>query len=363
MNSVCPGGAEMVSGEVVRLPANNIQWLRLIFALQVLISHLSGHLGLKIPYWIGNFPGVPAFFFVSGFLIYGSYSKESGSSYARNRFLRIFPGLLAVTIGGACIVLYFKGVGDLFYNYKIYMLWIASQITLVQAYAPSHFLDVGTGYVNGSLWTITVEIIFYFMVPFIFYFQQKSKYAVILLSIVSFIIYACANILDITLWGTRSVYGALAMTPIAWGWMFGIGIWARLNFSAIYPYLKYAPILFIPIFIMAVINSIGNPFIGSQGNHLGVFYFIPLSFLILWASFVIRLPQLRPDFSYGLYIWHMPIINLVIAAQLQSRVLWAFGLTWLMAIASWYLVERPCIALKDRKVSPSRISGREPTRP
>lgn len=41
---------------------NNLDWVRLIFALQVIIVHAGEHLHLPFPKILGNFPGVPAFF-------------------------------------------------------------------------------------------------------------------------------------------------------------------------------------------------------------------------------------------------------------------------------------------------------------
>lgn len=66
-----------VAGEAPRFPRlNNLEWLRLFFALQVVAGHCSAHLGLRLPKILAFFPGVPAFFFVSGFLIYASYSNS-----------------------------------------------------------------------------------------------------------------------------------------------------------------------------------------------------------------------------------------------------------------------------------------------
>ena len=72
---------------------NNLEWLRLIFATQVMLVHFGQYLKIKIPSAIKYFPGVPAFFFVSGFLIYASYLNAPGRRYYENRFLRIFPPL------------------------------------------------------------------------------------------------------------------------------------------------------------------------------------------------------------------------------------------------------------------------------
>ncbi|MFZ4801578.1 MAG: acyltransferase family protein [Chlorobium sp.] len=79
---------------------NNLEWLRLLFAVQVVLVHVAEELNIEIPYAINHFPGVPAFFFVSGFLIYASYLNAPGRRYFENRFLRIYPALVLVTLGG-----------------------------------------------------------------------------------------------------------------------------------------------------------------------------------------------------------------------------------------------------------------------
>ena len=60
---------------------NNLEWLRLLFAVQVAIVHAGEHLGVPMPSIVAHFPEVPAFFFVSGFLIYASYLNASGKRY------------------------------------------------------------------------------------------------------------------------------------------------------------------------------------------------------------------------------------------------------------------------------------------
>jgi len=69
------------------------------FRGQVVFVHAAEHLNFAIPAIIGHFPGVPAFFFVSGFLIYASYLNAPGRRYFENRFLRLFPALVFCNIG------------------------------------------------------------------------------------------------------------------------------------------------------------------------------------------------------------------------------------------------------------------------
>ncbi len=129
-------------------------------------------------------------FFVSGFLIYASYLNALGRRYFENRFLRLFLGLMFVTIGGATVVLIAHGWTDLFDNVKIYTICFFAQLTLGQAYNPGLFRDVGVGVVNGSLWTLTTEILFYLSVPVIVWLERRFRFTVIAFFVLSFTIYA-----------------------------------------------------------------------------------------------------------------------------------------------------------------------------
>ncbi len=72
---------------------------------------------------------------------------------------------------------------------------------------------------------------------------------------------------------------------------------------------------------------------GSTGNRLGILYFLCYIGLIFWAAFRIRHIPLSFDLSYGAYIWHMPIINLLLVLAFPS--FWsAILLTLLVACAS-----------------------------
>lgn len=323
---------------------NNILLLRLIFAAQVVLSHTAGHLAMPFPAFVGHFPGVPAFFFVSGFLIYDSYQREQGWGYFRNRFLRLFPGLLAVTLGALAIALVARGASDLRANFSRYVEWMLAQLTIGQAYNPEMFHNVGTGEPNGSLWTITVEILFYICVPIIVWLERRAHYALPVLIALSFAVYASKGFLDISLGGTRSLYGALAITPIVWGWMFGVGIVAVKYFDRIEKYIKYFPWLAAPMLVMMLVDS--GPFFATRGRDLGLFYFVCYAGLILWVAFRTTHVHFNLDLSYGAYVWHMPIINVMILMSVPFAPLLTLLLTPMVAYISWVCVEKPALDLK-----------------
>jgi len=206
-----------IDAPTVKFPRfNNLEWLRLIFAVQVVIAHIGKYMGVALPKIIDNFPGVPAFFFVSGFLIYSSYLNTPGLRYIENRFLRLFPGLFFVTIGGILVAITAHGWNDISNNFLTYIIWFIAQITLGQAYNPSLFRDIGVGVINGALWTLTVEIIFYICVPIIVFLENKFRHLIYLLFTLSFATYAIGPHIWIEpIYRYKTIYDVIELTPVA----------------------------------------------------------------------------------------------------------------------------------------------------
>ena len=326
---------------------NNLEWLRLIFAMQVVIGHVAEHFKIKIPSAIKYFPGVPAFFFVSGFLIYASYLNAPGRRYYENRFLRIFPALVLVTLGGGIVVLTAHGWTDLVQNFPTYVLWFFAQTTFGQAYNPGIFRDVGTGVVNGSLWTITTEIIFYLFVPVIVRLESWFSKSLLVLILVSFLFYSIGPLVwRDPIYRDKTFYDIMALTPIPWGWMFGFGVLVVKNFQILKRWFPYLPLAVVPIVIIIFFDD-GRcqVLLASSGNRLGLLYFVNYVALILWFAFSVRPLRLSFDLSYGAYIWHMPVINLLMVLGFDSFLL-SIVLTFLFAALSWFFLEKPFLKFK-----------------
>jgi len=334
---------------------NNLEWLRLIFAIQVVFTHSSFYFKYRLPEAVGHLPGVPAFFFVRGFSIYSSYRNAPGRRYFENRFLRLYPALVFATLGGMVVTIIAHGWGYMLLNAKTYAVWVVSQTTLGQAYNPSIFRDVGSGVVNGSLWTLTVEILFYLCVPVIVWTESKFRLAVPVWMSLSFAVYAIGQlVLTEKIGGGKSIYDFIALTPLAWGWMFGFGILAVKNFGFLRPWLKFAPVMILPMMAMILWGGGGDAFFGSRDGGMGLLYFVCYVSLVMWFAFAAPYVRLPFDISYGVYVWHMPVINLLMVLTFPSAIL-AFALTFTMAIVSCFLVERPALELKQ--VSQKRVSG------
>ena len=331
---------------------SNLDWLRLASALQVVLVHFATHLDFALPPLVEHFPGVPAFFFISGLLVYASCRNAPGRPYFENRCLRIFPGLVFATLGGAAVALIAHGRGDLFDHFPTYAVWFLAQITLGQAYNPALFRDVGTGVVNGALWTLTVELLFYACVPLVIAMERRFRHALPALLAVSFLVYAIGPLISGgAIYRNKTAYDVVALTPLAWGWMFGYGILAGRHFNHVKRWLKHAPWLAAPMLLMLMQGD--GVWFGASGNRLGMFYFVCYAGLLLWFGFALPVVRMPWDISYGVYVWHLPVINLLLVLAIPSAAL-AIVLTCGMAALSCFAVERPALRLKRRSLKQVR---------
>ncbi|WP_298977131.1 acyltransferase [uncultured Campylobacter sp.] len=154
---------------------NNFNLLRLIAALQVMFVHANGYLADKSDLSqnitsILNFSGVTVFFLISGFLISMSYAKNQDlKTYIKNRILRIYPGLY-VNIFISIVILYI--FIDLNFDFNFFK-WLLTQISFLQFYNLEASRAFGTGEINAPLWTISIELVFYAVLPIVFFINKK----------------------------------------------------------------------------------------------------------------------------------------------------------------------------------------------
>jgi peptidoglycan/LPS O-acetylase OafA/YrhL len=241
------------------------------------------------------------------------------------------------------------GWSHLFDNITTYTIWFFAQTTLGQAYNPRIFRDVGVGVVNGSLWTLTTEILFYFSVPIIVWMERRFRFAVLALLVLSFTIYAIGPAcFSTTIYRNKTFYDVIALTPVAWGWMFASGILAVKHFDHVQRWLSYMPWAVIPMTAMIIYGD--GLWFGSPGNRLGLIYFSFYIGLVLWLAFVAPFVRINFDLSYGVYVWHMPIVNLLLVIGIPNAPL-AVVLTFVGATLSWFLVEKHALKLKRQSIN------------
>jgi peptidoglycan/LPS O-acetylase OafA/YrhL len=338
-----------------RLRDNNFDALRLIFSSMVVLFHtglLSRAPSLSWTSHVSATFAVQAFFVVSGFLVTMSFENSSSiKSYFLKRIRRIAPAyivvVVAATFGLSAISI--LPVRDYFANLETWR-YLGLNLMLSNFSAPnlpgvfqSNFITV----VNGSLWTIKLEVAFYFLVPFLVLATRRFGVSRVLITI--FI----ASII----------------------WKIGFDVAARLTGSEIYTKLgKQLPgqLCFFAGGAWAYYRTRDGKGIGIFAAAIGVVAYAvirglwfqdiaaPLSVtaIVYWAAIMgPRLPKVakRGDFSYGIYLYHFPIVQCLIALRLFHWSTLAAFLTLLAVLGvcvvfSWHIVERPILHRAARAV-------------
>ena len=207
---------------------NNFDLLRLFAAIQVVFIHSFHHLFDDFGYKLNDsviffkeaitfIPGVPIFFLISGFLISLSYEKNPNiKDYITNRVLRIYPALYINILISFIILYHFNFVTFDF----TFFGWLIAQMSIVQFYNAEMFRGFGVGVINGSLWTISVELCFYIALPIIFFLFKKSRWIIIFFFIISFTLW----VYDIT--SDKDIFynKLLHVTIVPYFFLFLIGV-------------------------------------------------------------------------------------------------------------------------------------------
>jgi len=345
----------------IQINRNNFfDYIRLYASFQVLIHHGSSALNYTIPEVISiifSYSGVPIFFALSGFLVTISWinSEFNLKKYLISRCLRIFPALwISALISFLLLIIFDK------YKFAFSLkgiLWLLSQSSFFTFWNPDELRDFGTGVVNGSLWTIPVELQFYMLVPLLIgiFIYLKKKYTGLISS------------LSIIIIGALSVSINQFIPPLPPG----NGTAAREGSLLVkLLYVSFAP--YLCTFIMGMLLALIVSIVGQKVSSIYFLFFGILILMIdsmplindsisLWIypiytalifigiGLVSNPLPIKFDLSYGLYLYHMLVANFI----LNINQFYQFNITFIyfflsifLAFISWYLIESPIMKLK-----------------
>ena len=355
------------TGKTQYYKENNFDLIRLFAALQVVTFHLIEHFNATSLQWLSNLisplPGVPIFFFISGFLISAAWERNPDIKiFALNRIYRVFPGLWACVLLSAVSVLVFYDVTILKENLPQFLLWILTQGSIIQVWNPEFLRGYGIGVVNGSLWTISVEVCFYIFIPLIYFLKKvlklKTNILLILIIVSSFALNYFLESSYSDNYISEFNSKLLLVSPLPWFGMFCVGILFNKNLKTLHFFTRnrFWYLLFLFVCISSVPFWHQSTLLIRFGNSIGILNYIALCFLIMSAAYsnprisdkILR----RNDISYGVYIYHQPILNVFIILGLQGStgVFLCLLTTLLLALISWRFIERPVLLLKKRSL-------------
>lgn len=318
---------------------NNFDLIRLGAALQVALLHSTGHLEAAFPIadFLRQFPGVPIFFYISGMMVTASACRRPLRDYAEARFRRIYPALILAFAMTLAILVAFGQIGPAEIRDPVLWAWMLGQVTVVQVFNPDMFRDFGIGVVNGSLWTIPVEVGFYIILPVLLFVARGNRKAATLLfalgAVVTFPIGYALNPLPENL-----ILKVVAVSPLAHFWLFALGGMTYLHWDRIKPLVARVHWL-LPLAAYIAYSYLKPP--GMLGEAIGS---VLLCAAVLWLGMgaPVRAHMLKGnDISYGLYLYHMLAVNslLVLGVMGWTGVLVALALSIGVAFLSWRYVE------------------------
>ena len=334
---------------------NNINLLRFIAASMVIYYHMGillGQPGITVMgVSIGSI-AVNIFFILSGYLIASSWTHSTSfKSYFVRRAARIFPALIVVVLVTTFVIGplftsltlsdYFGSVGTWKYLSMIFLAPISNVLPGVFETLPY------PSAVNGSLWTLRYEFLMYLLVPLLYFLFGKVGKNVRNPLLVAFVVFLIT--------GYCLISSGLLHVSEAVEKGFRLGAYFFIG-SALY---EFGLIRFFDPQYSLLALFLALIFTHESGSVC------PLLMMVVTVVFTVGFsfaPQpkfarcfSKNDFSYGIYIWAFPIQQILVqlgggssqdSALLYSLV--AFGITFVLAVGSWFLVEKPCMALGKR---------------
>ncbi|WP_428653458.1 acyltransferase family protein [Runella sp.] len=342
---------------------NNFHLIRLFAATQVLLLHARYHLNIGLPPaleasvdFLKHFSGVPIFFTVSGFLILWSFDRHPSQwlNYARNRVLRIFPGLYVCLLVTLFVLIYFLGVKPFERNLFGFAQWLIGQLTVFQFYTAAFLHDFGVGIPNGALWTIPVEIQFYILIPFIWYSWRRWGNLAVWV-VVGFSV-AFYSILNAFVPSTSLLHQLAKVSVFPYLYNFGFGMLFFVYHRRLGPWFKDRFLIWLIAYVVYIgifFYELGFYITSYTPNIWGMIANILLSCVTISFAFSYRnLSKLllgEEDVSYGVYIYHMVVVNIFFELGLLRHVSYYLAviiITYLVSVISWKWIEKPALHLK-----------------
>ena len=318
-----------------------------------------------VPFFNGGSLGVDVFFVLSGFLItslllqeWNQTSTISFKKFYLRRALRLLPALFLLLLSiEAFALIALRGA----------RLWEIQKAILAVLFYVSNWFSMHQPYRLGPLshaWSLSIEEQFYFFWPPALFALLFSRLRMSRLACV--IAFLCI---------VASIHRALLWTGPAAEWRIYVGLdtridellaggalaaalsagWGRLKSLRQFVRYSYLPSIAFILYLVArplpprIMFTLGWP---AVELCLAVILFR----LIAWDHTTLHSLLASPPLvwigrlSYGLYLWHFPIIQKIGGWTKLGlwRVPLAFLLTFAVATLSFYLVEQPFLRLKSQ---------------
>lgn len=298
---------------------------------------VAAHVGLPGG---GGAVGVTLFFVLSGFLITNLLIRELDKRHSINRVrfysrraYRLVPGL-AVYLIGAGVIAATVGMSQ---------GWIWNETWPAALYVTNYTQIIGGDLaMNWHTWSLAVEEHFYLIWPLALVAIPavlRSRYLAV--GTIALAVWSLTGSALFPEWSHYSTDGnAFALAA---------GCWVAVSRTRRDP-VRFPSWIPMAGVLIIVASSALNAWGVRQVLVVGV------ASVTIWACAELETGLLGGSalrylgrISYGVYLWHVPLL-MVAGLALGSRVL-AAGLAVVVASASWFVIERPALRVRDRRQS------------
>lgn len=328
---------------------NNFDPMRLTLALLVVIDHAIVMRTGDHHTWgrsaLGDF-AVDGFFILSGLLITRSYlSLKSFPRFTWHRVLRIMPGFLVCLIVTAAVI---APLAALLTGRSPWSVFTESPTALRYVWGNAGLLitqfDIAgllpnnpTPFIiNGALWTLSLEALCYAIIGVLGFLTvlRRARWAVAALAVVVWVLTLLQEA------GLEVLVGDLTLRLVL-AFLVGSIAWLYADRLPMKSYLLVGAVL---VFVASVLMLDNYRLVGI----------VPAAYILVWLGTCLpRSLSLRRDLSYGVYIYHWPVLQLLAATGLVTLpvpvfILVGAAVTAPVAFASWHLIEHPALRQKNR---------------
>lgn len=331
---------EKIKSKQLQFEQNSFDILRYWAAFSVMLLHYTGYARMLsdqarpfmegLRYVVNFFPGVVVLFAMSGYLVSASMDRaKSRKEYFKKRVFRLYPELWLCTLVNL-IVLLVLAADQL--DSGIWV-WCVTQVFGI-ANTPDCLKNFGTGSVNGALWTIFTEIQLYVVLGLIYPWLKKRTHIQwwLLIFAAAAVNFGCGYFAD-SMGGIAAKL--LERTFIPYFLWFLIGCYCYAKQDMLPGILKKK---FVPCVLIYGIFRVGGWV--TAGYYTDIVTGILCPFLVIGAGYWLSAKRLRFDCTYGIFLYHWIVLNVIVHFDLLNRVNWLgsmalyVGLTMILADGS-----------------------------
>ena len=329
--------------------SNSFDAIRYYLAFIVVFAHFSILTGADNFRWFNTSgEAVSGFFILSGFVVYQSYMRNADTLlFCRKRLARILPPYVFIVMLCAVLgcVISNLPVSEYFSSSKLYRYLAANLcfLNFLGPELPGVFVDQPIHSVNGSLWTLKVELLLYATVPLVYHLSQKFGKKKTLIAVFIFSIMYKEGFLWLYENSGKEIYRIIS-------YQFGGQLIYFYSGTALLLYFDWFERHIKPIFVSALLLYAMRSWIDVL-NHIS-----PFCFAVILVGIAFHTPKLNfigriPNVSYGIYLFHFPVIQCIVYSGMYDRMpnislVLSVLITVALSFFSWYFIEKRFIVKK-----------------